>query len=177
MRRLSIAAKTSQLALDGIGFPVDDAAVDTELGPLEWLLGTWRGTAEGAPGKGEQTRRYELILQGRFIMGTNRTVWQPTEAHGEGEVHEDISLFSWDRGAKRAVLHVFYVERFVAEHVGEQLAPNVWRFTSERVQNGPPGMRSRETFEHRGDLLVSRFELASGQKDFALYTTETLRRV
>jgi hypothetical protein len=165
------------LALDGAAVLPDDAAVDDELKPFEWLIGTWQGTAEGAPGKGQQTRRYELILRGRFVMGTNRTTWEKTASHPEGEIHEDISLISWDRAAKRFVMHVFYVERFVAEHFGEQLGPDVWRFTSERVQNGPAGMRSRETFERRDGVFVSRFELASANEDFALYTTETLRKI
>lgn len=59
-------------------------------------------------------------------------------------------------------MHVFYVEGFVAEHLGECVADDTWMFTAATVQNGPAGMRSR-------------FELAMAGKDFALYTRETLR--
>ena len=152
-------------------------AMDEALRPLEWLIGSWRGTARGDPGTGAQTRRYELVLQGRFIMGTNRTAWEKTAAHPDGELHEDISLISWDRAARRFVMHVFYVERFVAEHHGEQIDTGTWRFTAERVQNGPPGLRSRETFISRSDELESRFELADGEHDFRPYTTEILRKI
>ena len=150
--------------------------MNEDLRPLEWLIGTWEGTATGNPGTGAQVRRYESVLRGEFIMGTNRTTWSPTPAHPQGEVHEDISFISYDRAAKRFVYTVFYVERFVAEHTCERADENTFVFTADRVQNGPPGMRSRETFVHRGDELESRFELSTPGKDFALYTREMLRR-
>lgn len=110
-------------------------------------------------------------------MGTNTTRWARTPAGSEPEVHEDVSLISYDRAAERFLMHVFYVEGFVAEHVGERVDDDTWMFTAATVQNGPAGMRSRETLVHRGDELLSRFELAMAGKDFAVYTRETLRRV
>lgn len=150
--------------------------MNDDLRPLEWLLGTWEGTATGEPGQGAQTRRYELVLGGQFIMGRNRTAWSKTADHPDGEVHEDLSLISYDRAAKRFVMHVFYVERFVAEYHGEQQDAGTFVFTADRVQNGPPGMRSRETLARDGDELRPRFEVAMAGEDFALYTSEELRR-
>ena len=153
------------------------ACVDNALAPLEWLVGTWRGSSEGHPGRGSQERRYEGVLRGQFLMGTNRTVWSPTEAHPDGEVHEDLSLIGFDRATGRFVMHVFYVERVVAVYECEpQSAPESWVFTAARVQNGPAGMRSRETLARRGDLLESTFELAMPGKGFSPYTRETLVR-
>jgi hypothetical protein len=152
--------------------------VDETLEPLAWLIGTWRGTAEGHPVRGTQERRYEGVLRGQFLMGTNRTTWLPSDQQQQGEVHEDISLISFDRAAGRFVMHVFYVERFVAEYLcGPQATPDAWVFTADRVQNGPSGMRSRETLVRRGEILESRFELAMAGKEFSLYTRETLARV
>jgi hypothetical protein len=150
--------------------------VNDDLRPLEWLLGTWEGTASGEPGQGTQTRRYELVLGGQFIMGTNRTTWARTAAHPDGEMHEDLSLISYDRAAKQFVMHVFYVERFVAEYRSEQLDAETFVFTADRVQNAPAGMRSRETLARHGVELRPRFEIAMGTEDFALYTSESLRR-
>lgn len=145
--------------------------------PLSWLVGTWEGEATGRPGRGTQTRRYEWVLRGEFLMGTNRTAWRATTEHPEGEVHEDIAMFSYDREAGRIVMHVFYVERFVAEYLCEpQAHSDVWVFTADRVRNGPAGMRSRETLTRRGDELESRFELAMVGKEFSEYTREVLRR-
>jgi nitrobindin-like protein len=165
------------LALDHRRSGRDDARVNDDLKPLSWIIGTWEGEATGQPGRGTQQRRYEAVLRGEFVMGTNRTTWTATDAHPEGETHEDIAIISYDRAARRFVMHVFYVERFVAAYVGEQTGPDVWVFTAEGVQNGPPGMRSREIFTHRGDEFESRFELAMAGKDFAPYTREVLRRV
>lgn len=151
--------------------------MNDDLAPLAWLLGTWEGTATGQPGEGAQVRRYEAVLRGEFLMGTNKTTWSSTPAHPDGEIHEDVSILSYDRGAKRFVMHVFYVERFVAEYFCEpQTDPNAWVFTADRVQNGPAGMRSREILTRRGDELGSRFELAMAGNEFAPYTQETLRR-
>jgi hypothetical protein len=170
--------KLSQLAVDRCGLGGNDGRVNQGLKPLEWLLGSWEGDARGEPGTGRQTRRYELVLRGEFIMGTNKTIWVPKPGQSESEVHEDLSLISYDRAGGRFVLHVFYVERFVAEYVCEkQTDPHEWVFTAERVQNGPPGMRARESLASReDDALDSRFELSLSGKPFALYTQETLRR-
>lgn len=157
------------------------ARMSEALAELEWLLGEWQGTAEGEPGTGRQARRYELVLRGEFLMGSNRTAREPKPGAAEGEIHEDISIISiisFDRAASRLVMHVFYVERSVAAYVCDPRSdPNEWVFTADRVQNGAPGMRSRETFVRRADdALESRFELAMGHKPFGLYTHEILRR-
>jgi hypothetical protein len=160
-----------------ISHPTDDGRVNNNLAPFQWLLGQWHGDARGEPGVGHQLRRYELVLRGEFIMGTNRTVWTPKPGTSESEVHEDLSFISYDRAAGQFVMHVFYVERFVAEYVCEpQTDPDQWVFTAARVQNGPAGMRSRETVARRGDQFDSRFELAMAGKDFTLYTHERLVR-
>jgi len=151
--------------------------MNDSLAPLKWLLGEWHGEARGEPGAGHQLRRYELVLRGEFIMGTNRTVWTPKPGHADPEVHEDLSLISHDRATGLFVLHVFYVERFVAQYVcSPQSDPDEWVFTAAYVQNGPAGMRARETVARRGEQLHSRFELAMAGKEFQLYTQETLVR-
>jgi hypothetical protein len=152
--------------------------VNDALKPLEWLLGKWEGSASGEPGSGKQQRRYELVLRGEFIMGSNHTIWVPKAGETEGEVHEDISVFSFDRTAGHFVMHMFYVERFVGEFVAaEQTDPNQWVFTAARLQNGPAGMQARETFTRQADTLDSRFDLAMPGKGWAPYTHETLLRV
>lgn len=145
--------------------------------PLKGLVGTWEGEATGKPGRGTQVRRYEWILRGRFLMGTNKTTWDPKEKDSPSEVHEDITLFSYDRGAKRFVMRAFYVEGFACAYVCESLGPDgTLVFVAATVENGPPGMRARETLELRGDDLVSSFDLAMGGGPFAPYTQERLRR-
>jgi hypothetical protein len=147
--------------------------------PLHGLLGTWEGEASGHPGKGRQERRYELILRGRFLMGTNKTVWQPTRENVEGEVHEDLTIFSFDRRANRFHMRAFYVEGFFSDYECREIADGgtTFVFVADAVENGPVGMRARETLRLSGDdRLSSTFEIAMPGKDFAVYTEEILRR-
>jgi hypothetical protein len=147
---------------------------------LQRLLGRWEGTASGKPGMGSQVRRYESILRGAFIMGTNKTHWQPTEAEPDGEAHEDLCLLSHDRATGQAVMRSFFVEGFVCEYRCVEASADGTRlvFEAGSVENGPIGMRARETFVFSGTNEVeSTFELAQGDGAFTPYTTERLTRV
>jgi hypothetical protein len=147
---------------------------------LQRLLGRWEGTSSGTPGTGSQVRRYEAVLRGTFIMGTDKTRWQPTEAQPDGETHEDLCLLSYDRAAGQVVMRSFFVEGFACEYRSIEAAADGSRlvFQADRVENGPPGMKARETFVFIGpDEFESTFELAQGDGDFAPYTTERLVRV
>jgi len=147
---------------------------------VQRLLGRWEGTASGKPGTGSQVRRYESVLRGTFIMGTDKTRWQPSEGQPDGETHEDICLLSYDRAAGQAVMRSFFVEGFACEYRCVEAAADGSRlvFEASEVENGPSGMRARETFAFIGpDEFESTFELAQAGGDFAPYTTERLTRV
>jgi len=145
---------------------------------IQRLVGRWEGTASGSPGTGSQVREYQRILRGRFVMGTNKTRWQPTKTEPDGEVHEDLSLLSFDRAGGQLVMRAFFVEGFACEYRCVEAEPDAGRFVfvAERVENGPPGLRARETFVLDGDRLESRFDLASGEGEFRSYTVEHLVR-
>jgi hypothetical protein len=143
---------------------------------LQRLLGRWRGTASGRPGTGTQEREYRSILGGAFILGTNKTTWQ-----GAGEPpaapHEDKSVLSFDRGAGRPVMRSFYVEGFVHDYRCVDAAPDGSRFVFEAgvVENGPPGMRARDTLVFAADgALEATFELARAGQGYETYTVERL---
>lgn len=66
-----------------------------------WLLlkpfvGEWKGDGGGQPGKGKYERSYQFILNKRFIEIRNKSTYEPTTQHPNGEVHEDIGYFSYD---------------------------------------------------------------------------------
>ena len=145
---------------------------------IQRLAGRWEGTASGSPGSGSQVRQYEPILRGRFLMGTNRTRWKATATEPDGEVHEDLAVLSFDRAADQLVMRSFFVEGFACEYRCVEADPAAGRFVfvADRVENGPPGLRARETFVLDGDTLESRFDLASGDGDFRSYTVEQLVR-
>lgn len=140
------------------------------------LIGTWQGTVEGQPGKGVSTREYRFALNGRFIEVRNRSVYAPQPKNPKGEVHEDWGMISLDWVRKTLVLRQFHTEGYVNQFVAEPM-PGAVRFTSESIENIPPGYRARETYEFDGpDSFVEVFELAEPAKDFAVYSQARFKR-
>lgn len=143
------------------------------------LLGRWEGPATGRPGIGRQVREYKLILRDRFILGTDETQWEPTPEEPAGLIHEDLSVLGLDRAAGQLVMRSFHGEGFVHEYRCVDIGADGSRlvFEAAQVENGPPGMRARETLVFGGpDDLESTFELALPGGSFEPYTHETLRR-
>ena len=148
--------------------------------PLRFFVGSWTGTGKGEPGESTVKREYRFILGDRFLEAVNQSTYLPQEKNPKGEVHEDRGIFSWDRARRRFVLRQFHVEGFVNEYVADSVAAGAeWLvFTTESVENIPPGFRARETYRILGpDEFVERFEIAEPGKEFALYSETVLRRV
>jgi hypothetical protein len=144
------------------------------------LLGRWEGPATGRPGTGHQIREYKLILGGQFILGTDETRWEPSAEQPAGDLHEDLSVLSFDRPAGQLVMRGFYGEGVVHEYRCVEALEDGSRlvFEASQVENGPPGMRGRETIEFVGpDEIESTFELAMPGGDFEPYTHERLKQV
>jgi hypothetical protein len=144
--------------------------------PLRFLIGTWDGASTGRPGKGTVHREYRLVLRDQFIEVRNTSTYLPQEKNPKGEVHEDIGYISWDRGRQVFVFRQFHVEGFVTTYVttANPVAPIV--FTSESIENIPPGWRARETYTVSDGELVESFELAEAGKEFTQYSVARLRR-
>jgi hypothetical protein len=149
------------------------------LAPIAPFIGRWTGTSEGQPGNGTVERDYERALGSRFIRVRNVSTYPPQEKNPKGERHEDEGFFSFDRARKRLVLRQFHIESFVVTYVHDLDArPGTIAFTSEAIENIPPGYRARETYTLTGpDELEEIFELAEPGKDFALYSRTRLKRV
>jgi hypothetical protein len=147
---------------------------------LRGLLGAWEGTSRGEPGNGTARREYRLVLADRFVEVRNRSVYPPQEKNPKGEVHEDVGYVSVDRARNVFVLRQFHVEGFVntytAPATSAPAGPIV--FTTEAIENIPPGWRARETYRFEGpDALVEVFELAGPGKEFAVYVEARFKRV
>jgi hypothetical protein len=149
------------------------------LAPLSFLVGRWRSTSEGDPGKGSGEREYTRVLENRFLQAMNRVTYPPQEKNPKGETHEDVGLFSYDRARKRIVLRQFHTEGFVNQYVMEAGTPDgPIVFTSESIENIPAGFRARETYRRIGpDEFEEIFEIAEPAKDFAVYSRARLTRV
>ncbi len=146
---------------------------------MRFFLGSWTGTGQGQPGESKVERQYRWTLNNRFIEVTNRVTYAPQPRNPKGEVHEDQGMLSWDRRRHRFVLRQFHVEGFVNQYVADSLTAGADSivFTSESIENIPPGFRARETYRILGpDEFVERFELAEPDSGFALYSEARLRR-
>lgn len=155
------------------------ASVADPLQPLAFMIGRWEGTSEGQPGKATVQREYKRALSSRFIHGRNRSEYAPQEKSPKGEIHEDEGWFSFDRARKRIVVRQFHVEGFVNQYVQDtESSPQKLVFTTEAIENIPPGWRARETYiVHGPDEFEEVFELAEAGKEFGLYSRARLKRV
>ena len=148
--------------------------------PIKFLIGSWKGTGEGDPGKGTYERSYALVLNKKFIEVKNKSTYPPTEKKTNGEVHEDIGYISYDKMRKVFVLRQFHIEGFVNQYSLDSLSADgkTFLFVSEAIENIPAGWRAKETYQFTGnDVLTETFELAQPGKSFELYTRVVLKRV
>ena len=150
----------------------------TGLRMLGDLAGTWRGTSSGEPGEGKVERDCTWILRERFLQCTNRATYPPTEKKPKGEIHEDVAIFSYDKGRKAIRLRQFHVEGFVNDYVATHSEPGIRHvFTSEAIENIPAGWQARETYDLKVDSWSETFELAPPGGELAVYSKVTLARV
>ena len=137
------------------------------------------GNVRRSTGGGSSSARVHGILNSRFIRVENQSVYQPQEKNPKGETHEDFGVFSFDTSRRRAVLRQFHVEGFVNQYVADLASrPATFEFTSEAIENIPPGWRARETYVVLGpDEFDEVFELAGPGKPFERYSRAHLKRV
>ena len=146
---------------------------------LKPFVGEWKGEGGGQPGKGKYERTYQFILNKRFIEIRNKSTYEPTTQHPNGEVHEDIGYFSYDNSRKTFMLRQFHVESFVIQYRIDSISPDKKTivFISESIENVPSGYRAKETYRIISDNEIEEiFELAEPNKDFAIYSKVKLVR-
>jgi hypothetical protein len=146
---------------------------------VRFLVGRWKGSSEGEPGKGSVARSYEVVLGGRFIHERNRSEYPVQPANPKGEVHEHWSVLSYDRVRKLPVLRQFHQEGFVNTYrlVDRREDGRVLVFETEGLENLPGEWRARETYTRvSDDEFTETFELAAPGKPFETYSRATLRR-
>lgn len=146
---------------------------------LQQLVGQWSGTGEGESGTSTVSRSYELILNDKFMLGKNRSVYKPQEKNPKGETHENWDMLSWDRVRGKCVFRQFHVESFVNQYVLDSVSSDMkfFRFVTEAIENIPPGWRARETYLFKNENeFTETFELAEPGKEFTLYTRNDFKR-
>lgn len=149
------------------------------LAPLEFLVGKWTSRSEGQPGEGTGEREYVRVLGSRFLHARNTATYPPQAKNPKGEKHEDMGFFSFDSARKKLVFRQFHVEGFVNTYVADLPSkPGAVVFTTEAIENIPPGWRARETYTLLASGEVEEvFELAGPGKEFEVYSRTRLTRV
>jgi hypothetical protein len=156
-------------------------------GPLRYFIGAWEGTGAGQPGAAKVEREYQLVLNGQFLQVRNQSTYAPQPKNPKGERHEDWGLFSFDRGRKQFVFRQFHAEGFVNQYAMAHTKPDgapdgdtggkTLVFTTESIENIPPGWRARETYKIiNNDEFIEVFELAAPGKEFEVYSENRLKR-
>jgi hypothetical protein len=167
-----------------IGLPLllqsGNDTLDSQWKALEYFTGTWRGNTTGKAGEGKGEREYRFIMKGTYLMVSNLTHFPPQEKNPEGEVHEDVSYFSRDKGRKKIMLRQFNIEGFINRFVLDSLSADgkTWRFQTEASENAPPGMIARLIYSIQDkNHFTERFELGFPGREFSCFMTNTWERV
>jgi len=148
-------------------------------GPLAYFVGTWEGTAESRSGRGTAERECRFILDGAFLRAESRHVYEMSPQLPEGQTHEGLELFSYDRARKALVMRQFHGEGFVNQYLLDSLSTDSTTivFVSEHLENVPPGWRAKEQFEIiNGNEFIEFFKLAPPGGEFEPYWETHLTR-
>ncbi len=144
--------------------------------PFRLLEGTWIGAIDGILGQGEGRRRYEFILDGRYLVSRHASVRLPQEKSPEGDYHRDLAVFSYDRGRGSIVQREFMVEGYVVRSEC-QVEPKRFVCTSEDVENGS-GIRARLSVEIADRYRFQEvYELAFPGREMKVYFTIQWTRI
>ena len=94
-------------------------------------------------------------------------------------MHEDLGLFSYDKGRKQFVLRQFNSEDFIVQWLITSISDDgkTIILDSEAVENIPKSMRTRLTYKIIGDNeFTETYEIAEPGKDLAAYYVKNFKR-
>jgi hypothetical protein len=148
--------------------------------PFNFFIGAWKGSGQGRPGHLHVERKYEFVLNGKFLFVQNKSIYEPQEKNPKGEIHEDWGLISYDRTRETFVFRQFHIEGFVNQYLLENIAEDgqTIGFVTEAIENIAPGWKAKESYRILGpDEFVEIFELAAPDKNFEIYSEGQFQRV
>lgn len=136
---------------------------------LRSLAGRWDGEETGKAGLGIGSRTYRLLFD-RYVEGRSRSEFEPQEANPSGEVHEELSVFSFGTTGDTVMLREFHSEGYVITYTLTDDSDSALVFESSDVENAPDGYRARLTLRFQGDQQFEElFELAARGRPFEEY--------
>jgi hypothetical protein len=147
---------------------------------FNYFIGAWEGSGEGKGGISWVERKYEFILNSKFMFVRSKSTYDPQEKNPKGEVHEEWGFISYDRARETFIFRQFHIEGFVNQYVLNELAEDSQTigFITEGIENIPPGWLARETYRILSpNEFVEVFELAGPGKGFEVYSENRFQRV
>lgn len=147
---------------------------------FNYFIGSWQGSGEGKAGISHVERKYEFVLNSKFMFVRSKSTYDPQEKNPRGEVHEEWGFISYDRARETFIFRQFHVEGFVNQYVLNELAEDSQTigFITEGIENIPPGWSARETYQILNpNEFVEVFEIAGPGKSFEVYSENRLQRV
>ena len=147
---------------------------------FRYLEGIWEGTGDGMSGISKVTYSFEFLMNKKYLHMRTRSVFKPQEKNPKGEVHEDWGMFSYDTMRKKHVFRQFHVEGFITQYTLESISAqgNFLEFATETIENAPPGMKAKLTFEKRDDktMELKFFLMMPGRDDFSCLSTNQVTK-
>jgi hypothetical protein len=131
---------TVLVAVAPAGGQDDDPSPPGETDPwasLRMLVGSWEGAIDGKLGTGTGLRRYEFIVGGKFLMVSHSSVRLPQEKSPQGDQHEELGVFSFDRERQTLVFRSFMIEGVVSRYLCEA-TPAIPALVSSSSSPSPP---------------------------------------
>jgi len=147
--------------------------------PFKFFVGAWDGIGDGKWGTSTVAREYEFIMDGTFLLGKNKSVYEKQEKNPNGEIHDNWDIFSYDRPRKKFVLRQFHDESFVNQFVADSLQVNEskFEFTSEAIENFGSGWRLKEAYDILNESeFTETFFMAAPGKEFQIYVRNHFKR-
>jgi len=147
------------------------------LGQLTKLEGVWSGTCSGRPGIGTVTKTFTSFYGGKFVK-CETVLTIPAKGGKPANVHQDLTIFSYDVMNQTLRMRQFHNEGFVHTCELQSSGLGHWVFEGKDVENLPPGFRPRLTIDlHSDGTLNEVFSLAQPGKDFSEYVRTIVKRL
>lgn len=138
-----------------------------------WLLGTWQGESDGAPGQGTGTFSLQPDLDGFVLVRKSHTDF-PATGQRPAFSHDDLMVVTSGSG-DRPVRAAYYDNEGHTIEYGVTVADSTIVMTSVREENAPV---FRLTYTDLGSKRIGvRFEMSMDGKAYRTYTEGTCRRV
>jgi hypothetical protein len=147
---------------------------------FEYFIGKWKGEENGMRGYGVGNREYKLILNDQYLHVANTSIYQPQTKNPEGEIHEDWTIFSYDRYSNNYMIRQLNSEDFVNQFALDTTASDAsfFQFNSVNIENLPSGFRARLSYTIENiNQFREKYELAAPGGEYKVFLENVWRRV